>query len=277
MPVNAVRFVRKMRGGAQAHLIEADDGHFYVVKFVENPQHRRILVNEMIASVLLDYLQIVAPETAVVQVGDEFLRENPEVHIALGTRRTPPRPGWHFGSRFPGDPAKLAVYDFLPDAVIAKVENLSHFLAVLVLDRWAGNADARQSVFLRARVRQWSPQTQTHPLKQGFVALMIDHGYLFGGPNWEFNDSPLQGLYFRPHVYESVRSLDDFQPWLDRVTHFPEDVIDQALKRLPPQWYSGEEDQLQRLMQKLMARRKRVPSLIEDSRGARSNPFPQWR
>jgi len=74
-----------------------------------------------------------------------------------------------------------------------------------------------------------------------------------------------------------VRSLDDFQPWLDRVKHFPEDVIDQALKRLPPQWYSGEEDHLERLMQKLMARRKRVPTLIEDCRGARSNPFPQWR
>jgi hypothetical protein len=25
--------VRRMRGGAQAHLMRADDGHFYVVKF----------------------------------------------------------------------------------------------------------------------------------------------------------------------------------------------------------------------------------------------------
>jgi hypothetical protein len=46
MPASARRLVRKMRGGAQAHLIEADDGHFYVVKFRNNPQGRRILVNE---------------------------------------------------------------------------------------------------------------------------------------------------------------------------------------------------------------------------------------
>ncbi len=29
MPVNARRFIRKMRGGAQAHLLEADDGDYY--------------------------------------------------------------------------------------------------------------------------------------------------------------------------------------------------------------------------------------------------------
>jgi hypothetical protein len=40
MPIRALRMVRKMRGGAQAHLLECEDGNFYVVKFVNNPQHR---------------------------------------------------------------------------------------------------------------------------------------------------------------------------------------------------------------------------------------------
>ena len=54
MPIQATRLIRKMRGGAQAHLLECDDGHFYVVKFRNNPQHRRILINEWIASVFLN-------------------------------------------------------------------------------------------------------------------------------------------------------------------------------------------------------------------------------
>jgi hypothetical protein len=33
MPTEAVQHVRRMRGGAQAHLMRARDGHFYVVKF----------------------------------------------------------------------------------------------------------------------------------------------------------------------------------------------------------------------------------------------------
>ena len=53
MPVEAVRLLRKMRGGAQSHLIECADGHAYVVKFTNNPQHRRVLPNEWIAGEFL--------------------------------------------------------------------------------------------------------------------------------------------------------------------------------------------------------------------------------
>src|SRR5258708_18676717 len=68
MPINATRLIRKMRGGTQAHSMECDDANFYEVKFRNNPQHRRILVNELIASVFLNYLQIATPETAIVNV-----------------------------------------------------------------------------------------------------------------------------------------------------------------------------------------------------------------
>src|SRR5690349_15007291 len=104
MPVNARRLIRKMRGGAQAHLLEADDGHFYVVKFRNNPQHRRVLINEWLASTFLRYLQVAAPDTAIVRLAPEFIAQNPDVCIALGHEKHPADPGWHFGSRYPGDP-----------------------------------------------------------------------------------------------------------------------------------------------------------------------------
>src|SRR5215831_14906452 len=107
MPLTAHRYVRKMRGGAQAHLLETDDGGYYIVKFQNNPQHRRILVNELISGVLLEYLQISVPPTALVYLSPEFLSENPDVHIILGSQKIPVRPGWHFGSRYPGDPTVL--------------------------------------------------------------------------------------------------------------------------------------------------------------------------
>src|SRR5215471_7814980 len=104
MPLNAVRHVRKMRGGAQSHLLEADDGNWYVVKFRNNPQHRRILVNELLSAEFLDYLKIAAQPSAVVHVSAELLRATPELHLSLGSRRVDIEPGWHFGSRYPGDP-----------------------------------------------------------------------------------------------------------------------------------------------------------------------------
>jgi hypothetical protein len=276
MPVQAIRLIRKVRGGAQAHLLECDDGRFYVVKFRNNPQHRRILVNEWISAVFLRYLQISVPDTAIVNVGAEFLGKNPDVHLQLGSRRVPVEPGWHFGSAYPGDPGRMAVYDFIPDLLLDKVVNIADFLGVLVFDKWAGNADARQSVFYRARLKQWVSGSDEYLTRTGFVANMMDHGYVFDGPHWIFADSPLQGLYFRPVVYEKVRSWDDFQPWLDRVVHFPEEVVDDALKQLPPQWLENDADAVEQLLTKLMARRKRVPDLIRDSTRGRINPFPNW-
>lgn len=272
MPVKARRFLRRMRGGAQAHLFEAEDGNHYVVKFRNNPQHRRILVNEWIASVFLNHLLISNPPAAVVELAPDFLEQNEDVYIQLGTRRVAVEPGWHFGSRYPGNPMHLTVYDFLPDALLSKVENLTHFLGAYVFDKWMGQADARQSIFFRAQVRDWP----NGPARAGFWAQMMDHGYVFDGPHWDFVDSPLQGLYFRTAVYESVRSLESFQPWLDRIRHFPEEVCDDALKTIPSAWLEGDEPAAEALLEKLMRRRARIPELVESGRGARSNPFPNW-
>ena len=277
MPVHARRFLRKMRGGAQSHLIEANDGRFYVVKFKNNPQHRRILVNEWLASRFLRYLQIATPETAIVEVSAQFLRENPEVCISLGRSRLEVEPGWHFGSCFPGDPAKVAVYDFLPDVLLSQVVNQREFLGMLAFDKWTANADSRQAIFVRARVREFVRASVEHPLRVGFVALMMDHGYVFDGPQWAYRDSPIQGLYFRTQIYESVRGWDDFQPWLDQIVHFPEDVIDEALKTLPPDWVAGEEDALNDLLENLMRRRNRVADLLRDCTTGRVKAFPNWK
>jgi hypothetical protein len=265
-----------MRGGAQSHLIEADDGRFYVVKFQNNPQHRRVLVNEWIAYRFLQYLQIAVPDAAIVRLSAEFLSESPEVHSQLGTTRSPVTPGWHFGSCFPGDPTKVAVYDFVPDALLKQVENISDFLGILAFDKWTANADARQSLFLRARLRQFTA-SQEHPLRTGFVALMMDHGYIFNGPHWEYPDSPLQGLYYRTIVYDGVNGLSNFQPWLDRITHFPESVVDEAYRSIPPEWLQGDEDALECMLEKLMQRRSGVPDLIRNCSVGRLRPFPNWK
>jgi len=304
MPLQAIRLIRKMRGGAQAHLIECGDGNFYVVKFRNNPQHRRILVNEWIASVFLNYLQISTPEAAIVNLSPDFLESNPDIYIQLGSRHQAVEPGWHFGSRYPGDPAKVMVYDFLPDTLLDKVVNAADFLGVLAFDKWISNADARQSIFFRARLRQWTrPPSETAsgaglvtPMpragsgaqaaragsgaqapRAGFVAQMMDHGYILDGPHWKFPDSPLQGLYFRPAVYQRVRGWEDFQPWLDRVVYFPEEVVDTAQKQIPPEWVAEDGAALQAMLERLMSRRRRVPDLIRDSCRGRINPFPEWK
>ena len=75
MPFDARRMLRKMRGGSQAQLLEAADGHHYVVKFQNNPQHRRILINEWISAAFLSYLGLSCPAVAMVRITEEFLAD----------------------------------------------------------------------------------------------------------------------------------------------------------------------------------------------------------
>lgn len=272
MPLEARRHIRGMRGGAQSHLIEAEDGCFYVVKFKNNPQHRRVLINELVAGVFLDYLGISTPPMRIISVSQEFLRQNPEVCFQWGTQRLQAASGWHWGSRYPGHPHEVTVYDFLPDALLRQVSNLREFAGVLAFDKWIGNADGRQAVFFRHP----APQSE-RASGMRFFALMIDEGYVLNGPHWDFPDAPLHGLYHRPAVYEPVTGWESFQPWLERIRHFPEEVMDEAYKQVPLEWLEGDEAALEQVLEKLLERRKRVPDLIHAARRARPQWFPNWQ
>jgi len=276
MPVDARHFIRRLQGGAQAHLLEAVDGHYYVVKFINNPQHRRILTNEWLASAFLRLLGIATPEVAMVRVSAEFLERNPDAHVQRGAHREALKPGWQFGSRYPGNPKKAGVYDSLPAGLLARVENLDEFLGVLAFDKWVGNADSRQAVFFRPNSRPCPHKSEAPWVQRGLVAQMVDNGHIFEGADWRFSDSPMHGLYSRRTVYSSVRGLSSFEPWLDLIVNFGEDVVDKALKEVPGSWLEGDEDEIERLLERLMRRRKRVPELIEASLNAVSNLFPNW-
>lgn len=276
MPLVARQWIRKMRGGAQAHLILAEDKHHYVVKFKQNPQHRRVLVNEWVAKTLLDYIGIPSPHVELIEITPEFLAAHPEIVVTIGSRTLPVSPGFHFGSRMPVDPNRFVIYDYLPDALLRQIANLPDFLGALVFDKWVNNADSRQCIFFRANVKEHLAP-QYWPKRVAFVATMMDHGYIFGGPHWALEDSPITGLYSRPLVYETVTGIDSFEPWLGIATSTSPDVLDQAFRQVPDWWLNGDRALLEQLLEKLYRRRARLPFLIEDTKLGRVNPFPNWR
>lgn len=263
-----------MRGGAQAHLIEAQDGDLYVMKTTNNPQHRRTLVNEWMASAILRYIGISVPDTALVELTPKFISQEPELYVSVASRRERIPAGIHFGSRLAVDPNRIAIFDFLPDRLINRLENYADFLGIFVVDKWMSNVDSRQAVFFRAR---GSAVNHSRSSASGYFAQMIDHGFAFNGAKWTFQDSPLSGLYFRRAVYSQVTSLESFQPWLQIVERFPVDVIESAWKEIPPYWLAGDEDDLERLVEKLLKRRPRVASLIAEVRDNAVGVFPNWR
>lgn len=262
----AVEHIRRMRGGAQSHLMRCDDGAYYVVKFQNNPQHVRILANEMLGTRVAARLGLPVPRAEVVEVSGELIALTADLVMQLSVGRTPCRAGRQFGSRYPGDPARMAVHDFLPDEPLREVENLADFAGMLVFDKWTCNTNGRQAVFF------------SEPGRSRRQALMIDQGFCFNAGEWNFPDAPLRGLYLRHRVYEHVTGMDSFEPWLGRVEQrMSPEVLGQIAEEIPPEWYNHELDKLGELLARLEERRGRVRGLIVQARNSGRQPFPNWK
>jgi hypothetical protein len=262
--VLSVEQIRRMRGGAQGHLMRCDDGGYYVVKFQNNPQHLRILANEMLGTRLAERMGLPVPRAEVVQVRRELIELTADLVIQLGVGRTRCLAGKQFGSRFPGNPACLKVQDFLPDEELGEVGNLTDFAGMLVYDKWTCNTNGRQAIFFVENDR--------------YQALMIDQGFCFNAGEWNFPDAPLRGIYPRHRVYEHVTSIESFEPWLTCV----EQCINKALlaeiaEGIPSEWYGEEYEKLRELLLRLDQRRGRVRELIVAARDSGRQPFPNWK
>jgi HipA-like protein len=252
--------------------MRCDDGGYYVTKFQNNPQHLRILANEMLATRLAARMGIAVPQVDVVEVRPVLVDLTFDLVIQTPAGRVPCSAGKQFGSKFPGHPSQTTVYDFLSDDQFHRVTNMNDFLGIFVLDKWTCNTDRRQAIF----IRQTSDRDDGLP-EYSFQAMMIDQGFCFDGGNWNFPDAPLRSLYANRRVYESVVGIETFDPWLDRIENeFTLSALYEEANRVPPEWYSEDEEAWKRLIEHLYLRRTRVRELIWSVRNAVRDAFPNW-
>jgi hypothetical protein len=253
-----------MRGGAQSNLMRCDDGHYYVVKSQNNPQHTRVLVNDWLGTRLAEMIGLPVPVAEIVEVQPLLIEHSPDLRIEPGGRRMMITAGLSFGSRYVLSPLQGEVRDYLPETMIGRVRNLHTFAGALAFDKWACNADGRQVAF-------WK-----RPHERKFSASYIDHGYCFNAGEWSFSDAPLRGVFGRNDVYAGVTGWDSFEPWLSRIESFPESSLWLLVDQIPPEWYDSAADEFERLLTSLLMRRARVRDLILSFKNSSRNPFPNW-
>lgn len=262
--VEAVQHIRRMRGGAQSHLMRCSDGNFYVVKFHNNPQHPRVLANELLATRLAERAGLPVPATAVVTVNEWLITHTPALHVQLAHDSIACQAGLQFGSQYVVNPLRGQVFDYLPPEMFGLVRNLDAFAGILVLDKWMGNTDGRQAAFWRLCQ------------ERKYHASFIDQGYCFNAGEWTFPDCPLRGIYARNEVYASIRGWESFEPWLSRVENMEEEFLWQTAAEVPTGWYGDASSELAKLVRTLINRRAIVRGLIESFRNSERRPFPNW-
>lgn len=244
--------------------MRADDGHFYVVKFQNNPQHLRVLANELLATRLAESIGLPVPVTEIIEVREWLVENTQELHMDLAGLSSRCKPGLQFGARYVCDPAEGQVFDYLPESMMSKVKNLAVFAGMLVADKWLGNANGRQAVF-------WKKTTE-----RKYTATFIDQGYCFNAGEWNFPDSALRGVYARNFVYQQVTGWESFEPWLSRVENLAPAAVQEIAGAVPPEWAGNDWGELESLVENIIERRSKVRELITAFRNSSRQPFPAW-
>ena len=263
--ISAVQHLRPLRGGAQSHLLRASDGFCYVTKFQNNPQHIRVLANEMLATNLGLALGLPMPRVEVIEVSDSLIEQTEDLRIDLGGVKIPCRSGRQLGSLYVGCESPGMTFDYLPRELLQRVVKVGDFARLLVLDKWTCNSDGRQAIFGR----------KTQQCRR-YHATFVDQGYCFNAREWTFPESSLRGAYANNCVYERVMGWEAFEPALNRTEEMDTHAIWRCAADIPEEWYEGDRDGLHRLVEALHHRRGAIRKLITEFRRSSRNLFPNW-
>ena len=133
--ISAVQHLRPLRGGAQSHLLRASDGNWYVTKFQNNPQHIRVLANEMLATRLGLALGLAMPRVEVTEISDWLIEHTADLRIQLGGAELPCQSGKQLASLYVSPESSGLTFDYLPRELLQRVRNSADFARVLVLDK----------------------------------------------------------------------------------------------------------------------------------------------
>jgi hypothetical protein len=218
----------------------------------------------MFATRLAERVGLPVPRTEIVEVGESLIKHTPDLYIQLQHGTVQCKPGLQFGSRYVVNPLEGQVFDYLPIEMLFKVRNSEFFAGMLVLDKWTGNVDRRQATFWR--------KSQ----ERKYTVTFIDQGLCFNGGQWNFPDDPSSGVYPRNEVYDGVQGWQSFEPWLSRIQDIQIHEIWEVAKQIPVEWYDEDSLALEKLVEKLFARRELIRGLIELFRISPQRPFAQW-
>jgi hypothetical protein len=77
--LSANKYVRKMKGGSQAILVQCDDDRFYIVKMGGNPQGPNVMANEFLGSVIAGAVGLPVAESMAIHLSDHFIDSEPDI------------------------------------------------------------------------------------------------------------------------------------------------------------------------------------------------------
>jgi hypothetical protein len=232
-------------------LIQASDGLSYVLKMASRKLKNELPLREALGSELATRIGLTVASWQPIYVSDDFIDD------CLGSwpqapdgSKLRPESGYYFGSQQLGSKAGERVYDFLPSALLSRIENRPEFVGMLLLDIWANHANYRQAVFL-------------HPSDSSSLkAVFIDHGAMFSNER-DVLLTPMAGRYSDSRMYKGYWTEPIFSFWQERISSIRESSLRESLSRIPHVW--TRDCHVARIVSELLVRQDRLRKLKFDS------------
>jgi hypothetical protein len=246
--LSANKYIRKMKGGSQSILVRANDGRHYVVKMSDNPIGPNLLANEHMGSLVAKAVGLPVAEARGICLSDSFIDSHPDLWFELPSGIRRPNKGMHFGSLFVGQTSGAdRPIEYISPSRVSTITNREAFLGMYLLDVWANHQDNRQAIFRRSST-------------DALEACFIDHGHMFGGPEWKFKESSGSALHLEMAVYSDLWQNEQVSSWISRFQTIIPEVLMSIVPPMASEWYSGDQNEL---LHKLTDRLLRLPELVQ--------------
>lgn len=224
--INVLEIKNKLGNGCTVpYVVWCDNGKTYVVKFPGNPQGKKTLINEYIASRLCDYLELPILPYTLINIEQQNYKDemNNEIELIEGTA---------FGTEY--DENALPI---LNSGMISSASNNYDAIKILIFDLLIGNYDRNRGNLLINSVNK--------------KIIMIDHSHIFGlGTLWDkyqlprlieekFSITDLNEFNFQ-NIKNSLKIDETFYKELNRfiekVKNINKDFIENIINDVPIDW-----------------------------------------
>lgn len=262
--VNAVAPIQPITNGqTKPYLLLCDDGYQYYVKFKENPESPRVLINEFVCTKIANLVQIPLTTNKLVKINLQFVQVYGEVikhHIGETISQ-----GLHFGSQ------KVdKAYPITSSQMIEGSTNPSCLSDVLLFDHLVGNEDRvsnRGNILMDGTSKK---------------ITVLDHSHAFElGPIWDHIQlshrltDPIKPLDLSGYVYSKwvpyITGTDPFENFFHNMIGLTREKMWHIINEVPAEWNINTQEK-QTLLEYLEYRKTNlhtVPQYLKSS-------LPYW-
>jgi len=206
-------------------LIEANDHHQYVVKWLHNALSITAVCMEALRNSVYQLLGLPVSSWTTIEIRDQLIDMFPEAWPISGAAPFCLRPaaGVHFASQAVRD-LPLCSYEVLSAGVYDKVQNRSDFWGAYVLDVWTERFDSRNAIFV--------PCDDSADLN----VIFIGHGNSTGSATLDAQEMFVSCLYSDRQIYRRDEMMEVCYRWIAQIQRFGRTALRTALETMPTDW-----------------------------------------